>query len=130
MGVFSPDGKWVAYDSDESGRLEVYVRPFPGPGAAWQVSTGGGTSPRWRADGRELYFMAPDSTLMAAPFNSHGSAFTAGKPQALFRTHIFFAPSKQQYDVSRDGRFLVVTQLEDTSAEPIHILLNWKLAKK
>lgn len=130
MGAFSPDGKWVAYDSDESGRFEVYVRPFPGPGAAWQVSTGGGNSPRWRADGGELYFMAPDSTLMAAPVTAHGSAFAAGKPQALFRTHSFFAPSKQQYDVSRDGRFLVVTQLEDTSAEPIHILLNWKLAEK
>ena len=61
---------------------------------------------------------------------AHASAFAAGKPQALFRTHGFFAPSKQQYDVSRDGRFLVVTQLEDTSAEPIHILVNWKLAEK
>ena len=130
MGTFSPDGKWVAYDSDESGRFEVYVRPLPGPGVAWQVSTDGGNSPRWRADGRELYFMAPDSTLMAAPVTAHGSAFAAGKPQALFRTHSFFAPSKQQYDVSRDGRFLILTRLEDTSAEPIHILLNWKAAEK
>ena len=130
MGEFSPDGKWVAYDSDESGRFEVYVRPFPGPGAAWQVSTSGGNSPRWRADGKELYFMAPDSNLMAAPITTHGSAFAAGKPEALFRTHSIFVPSKQQYDVSRDGRFLFVTQLEDISAEPIHILLNWKPAEK
>jgi Tol biopolymer transport system component len=126
MATFSPDGRWVAYDSNESGRYEVYLRPFPGPGAAWQVSTGGGREPRWRAAGKELYFLAPDSNLMAAPVTVHDTTIATGTPQALFRTHSTVAPGKQQYDVARDGRFLIVTELESTSAEPIHILLNWK----
>jgi eukaryotic-like serine/threonine-protein kinase len=124
MGVFSPDGKWVAYESNESGQIEVYVRPFPGPGPPWQVSTGGGRDSRWSRDGKELYFLAPDSTLMASPITSHSGTFATGTPQALFRTHSIFAPGKQQYDVSRDGRFLIVTALE-APAEPIHLLLNW-----
>jgi len=65
-GVFSPDGRWVAYQSNESGRDEIYVRPFPGPGGQWQVSTAGGSDPRWRPDGKELYYLAPDLKLMAA----------------------------------------------------------------
>lgn len=123
--VFSPDGKWVAYESNESGRFEVYVRAFPGPGPARPVSTAGGGSARWRRDGKELYFLAPDSTLMAASVTVHGSAFEAGTPQALFRTHAVYFPGAPQYDVSRDGRFLIVTELE-SAGEPIHVLLNWK----
>jgi eukaryotic-like serine/threonine-protein kinase len=95
----------VAYDSDDSGHFEVYVRPFPGPGAAWQVSTAGGTSARRSANGKELYFLAPDSNLMAAPVTVRGSAFATGTPQALPRTHTIFFPPTQQYDVTRDGRF-------------------------
>jgi len=126
LAQFSPDGKWVAYDSNESGRYEVYVRPFPGPGAAWQVSTAGGDSARRRADGKELYFLAPDSTLMAAPLTVHGSVLETGAPHALFASHIIHMAGKHEYDVSRDGRFLIATELEDTSGEPIHLLLNWK----
>jgi eukaryotic-like serine/threonine-protein kinase len=124
-GIFSPDGKWVAYESDESGRSEVYVRPFPGPGTAFPISTGGGANPRWSRDRKELYFVAPDSMLMAAPVTARGAAFVAGTPQPLFRSHIIPAFGRQQYDVSRDGRFLILTELE-VPAEPIHILLNWK----
>ena len=126
QGVFSPDGKWVAYQSDESGRNEIYVRPFAGPGGKWQVSTGGGSSPRWRADGKELYFIAPDLKLMAAAAMAQAATFTPGTPEALFQTHLAPAAFTQQYDVARDGRFLINTELQEASTEPIHLLLNWK----
>ncbi|MGA2714783.1 MAG: protein kinase [Bryobacteraceae bacterium] len=125
-GVFSPDGKWAAYQSNESGRNEIYVRPFPGPGGQWQVSTGGGTSPRWRADGKELYYVAPDAKLMAVAVIAQEATFKPGTPEALFQTHIAPAVNRPQYDVARDGRFLINTDLQDTSTEPIHLLLNWK----
>src|SRR5262245_42080692 len=81
-GQFSPDGRWVAYPTNESGRFEIVVQPFPEPTGKWQVSTGGGTAPRWRADGRELYFIAPDGKLMAAPVAASGLTFQAGTPVA------------------------------------------------
>lgn len=81
---FSPDGRLVAYQTNESGRFEVVVRPFPDGAGKWQVSTGGGVSPRWRADGRELYFLAPDTMLMAVPVSAAGPSFEAGTPVALF----------------------------------------------
>ena len=127
QGVFSPDGKWVAYQSDASGSVEVYVRPFPGPGGEAQVSAGGGHSPRWRADGKELYYVSPDLKLMAAKVRVQGAAFTAATPTSLFQTHINQATNRPQYDVSRDGRFLILTDLPDTSTDPIHLLVNWKL---
>ena len=86
--AFSPDGHWVAYQSDESGRHEIYVRPFPGPGGQWQISTTGGKDPRWRPDGKELYYIAPDSRLMAAPIASSGTALQPGLPTALFQPRI------------------------------------------
>jgi hypothetical protein len=126
MGAFSPDGKWVAYQSNESGRDEIFVRPFPGPGGQWQVSTGGGNSPRWRADGNELYYLTADDTLMAVPVVAQRGTFAPGTPQALFQTHAAISADRQPYDVARDGRFLIATELETTSTEPIHLLLNWK----
>ena len=125
-GAFSPDGKWVAYQSNESGRFEIYVRPFPGPGGQWQVSTGGGNSPRWRADGKELYYVSPDLKVTAAAVVAQGSTFTAGTPEALFQTNVIPAGGRQQYDVTRDGRFPIDTELESATTEPIHLLLNWK----
>jgi serine/threonine protein kinase len=126
QGVFSPDGKWVAYQSDESGRVEVYVRPFPGPGGKWQVSTEGGNSPRWRKDGKELYYLASDLKLMVVAVMAQGATFAPSTPEALFQTHIALGTNKPQYDVARDGRFLIDTELADASTEPIHLLLNWK----
>jgi Tol biopolymer transport system component len=126
QGAFSPDGKWVAYASNESGRSEIYVRPFPGPGGQWQISTGGGNSPRWRADGKEIYFVAPDLTLMAAPASAQGATFSPGPPVALFQTQMATVANRPQYDVARDGRFLVNTELDANSTEPIHLLLNWR----
>jgi len=129
-GVFSPDGKWVAYQSNESGRDEIYVRPFPEPGGQWQVSTGGGSMPRWRADGPvgkyELYYLAPDQKLMVAAVTVQGASLAPGTPEALFQTHIAANNNRQPYDVARDGRFLIATELETASTEPIHLLLNWK----
>jgi Tol biopolymer transport system component len=129
-GEFSPDGKWVAYQSTESGRYEIYVRPFPGPGGQWQVSTSGGIQPRWRRDGRELYYIAPDGTLMAAAVAANGAAFEPGVPMALFRPRIWGGGtntgSRQQYDVAADGRFLVNLTTGDESTAPITLLMNWR----
>ena len=83
----------------------------------------------WRADGKELYYLAPDSKLMAVAVStqsaSPGGALTLGTPEVLFQTHIVQGTNKQQYDISRDGRFLIDTELRETSTEPIHLLLNW-----
>ena len=130
QGTFSPDGRWVAYQSNESGRLEIYVRSFPGPGGQWQVSSSGGISPRWRADGKELYYVAADNQLMASSVVVQGGTLTPGTPMPLFQTHIVDGPFRPQYDVARDGRFLINTELSDRSTEPIHLIQNWKPATK
>jgi Tol biopolymer transport system component len=106
---FSPDGGWIAYTSTESGRLEVYVQPFPPTGAKWLVSLGGGEQPRWRGDGRELFYLAPDRKLMSVRIPIPG-AFDAEAPQPLFETWIPFGDINvsQVYDVSANGeRFLI-----------------------
>jgi Tol biopolymer transport system component len=129
-GQFSPDGHWVAYHSNESGPYEVYVRSFPGPGGQQQVSTLGGIQPRWSSDGRELYYIAPNGTLMAVPITMKGTALEPGTPVALFQTRIWGggtnATQGQQYDVAPDGRFLINVVTKDAAAAPITLLLNWK----
>ncbi len=140
-GRFSPDGRWVAYQSNESGRTEVYVRPWtppaaagaaaPAPSAQWQVSTAGGIHPSWRADGQALYYLGPDGTMMAAPVTTRGTALEPGTPVALFPTRIVGggAAGNQlvpQYDVTRDGRFLINTVLDDAAATPITLIQNWR----
>ena len=84
-GVFSPDGRWIAYTSDEGGQPNVYVQPFPGAGGKYQVSRDGGSYPVWRADGKELFYLGADATLMAVPIDATRE-FEAGVPQALFPT--------------------------------------------
>jgi dipeptidyl aminopeptidase/acylaminoacyl peptidase len=126
-GQFSPDGSWVAYQSNESGRFEIYVQPFPGPGDRWQVSTGGGAHPRWRPDGGELYFVSPGGTLMAAVVRASGSTFDAGSPTALFQTRMAVGSNANlspQYAVARDGRFLLNVD-ENSGAAPITVIVNW-----
>ena len=125
-GMFSPDGKWVAYQSNESGRFEIYVRPFPGPGGVWQISAGGGSFPRWRADCKELYYLDPGNQLMAAAISAQGASITPGQPAALFTANVVRSTRRQQYDVARDGRFLVNLELTDTATLPITLLMNWK----
>jgi serine/threonine protein kinase/Tol biopolymer transport system component len=128
-GQFSPDGQWVAYHSNETGRYEVYVRSFPGPGGQQQVSTSGGIQARWRSDGQELYYIAPDGKLMAVSITMRGAAIEPGTPVALFQTRIWGggtnANQGQQYDVSKDGRFLLNTAVDDGAMAPITLLLNF-----
>ena len=125
-GQFSPDGRWVAYQSNVTGPFKIYVRPFPGPGGTWKVSAMGGTDPRWRADGRELFFIAPDAELMAASVRTSSSSLEAGSPTALFQTRIVTASTlKHEYVVSANGRFLVNTIFDDAPSS-ITLLLNWK----
>jgi Tol biopolymer transport system component/tRNA A-37 threonylcarbamoyl transferase component Bud32 len=126
MGNFSPDGRWIAYETDESGRSEVVIKPFPPTGGITRVSTDGGAAPRWSADGREIYFIAPDGTMMSATVSHAASTLTVEKPTALFSTHIIAQTFTFQYVVSRDGRFLVGSrEVERASAPPITLLLNW-----
>ena len=129
MAQFSPAGRWVAYQTNESGRFEVVVQPFPEAGGKWQVSTAGGVAPRWRADGKDLYFLAPDATLMAVPVTAAAASFEAGTPVALFPTRIVdggtVAFNRPQYVVARDGRFLINQPVADATAAPITLILNW-----
>ena len=138
-GAFSPDGRWVAYQSTESGRNEIYVRPFvppsrdasaDKPGGQWQVSTAGGISAAWRPDGKELYYLNPAGAMMAAPITVTGAALVPGAPVVLFPTRIagggVDAQQGRQYDVAPDGRFLVNTVLSDSAAAPITLLQNWQ----
>ena len=129
LAAFSPDGRWVAYQTNESGRFEVVVQPFPDAGGKWQVSTAGGAAPRWRADGKELYFLAPDATMMAVPVTAAGTSLEAGTPVPLFRTRIVdggtVTNNRPQYAVARDGRFLINQPVADATAAPITLILNW-----
>jgi Tol biopolymer transport system component len=129
-GHFSPDGRWVAYQSNESGRLEIYVTPFPGPGGHSLVSTAGGIWPRWSPNGKELYYIAPNAMLMAAPIAVKGAALERGAPVPLFRSRIWGGGTelgqREQYDVARDGRFLINVTTDDTVTSPITLLQNWK----
>ena len=128
---FSPDGRWIAYASNETGTMEIYVSPFPSVNGKWQVSTGGGQEPKWRGDGKELFYLSSDGKIMAAPVTS-GASFEAGPPVALFQTHRRQPMSSQDtfsYDVSQDGqRFLVATRLDEANAAPLSIVLNWASA--
>ena len=129
-GQFSPDGRWVAYQSTESGRYEIYVRPFPGPGGQFPISTAGGVYPRWSPNGKEMYYIAPDAKLMAVPIAATATAFEAGTPTALFQTRRVGGGSNvvgrsHQYDVAPDGRFLINVEA-GSGAPPITLILNWK----
>ena len=132
-GMFSPDGRWMAYVSNSSGGFEVYVRPFPGPGQTVRVSTRGGAQVRWRADGRELFYVALDGTLMAVPIelSANGLTLTPGIPVPLFTTRIGrvinAGGTGPNYVVSGDGqRFLMSIIAQETSATPIRLFVNWK----
>jgi serine/threonine protein kinase/Tol biopolymer transport system component len=124
---FSPDGRFLAYASDESGRLEVYVQTFPLSNRKWPVSTGGGSEPRWRADGREIYYLSENRKLMAAAVGP-GPSFDVPKP--LFQTRAVTGSTgfRMHYVPSRDGRrFLVNTQSGDTAPTSITVELNWRV---
>ncbi len=137
-GQFSPDGRWVAYQSNESGRNEIYVRRFVAPedtaasaaaqAGQWQVSTAGGVFPTWRADGKEVFYIDPAGMMMAAPIAVAGSSVVPGTPATLFQTHVLGggidSTQGRQYDVAPDGRFLI-NRVVDTANSPITLIQNW-----
>jgi hypothetical protein len=131
MGTLSPDGRWLAYTSDVSGQIEVYVQSFPGGGGKRQVSTGGGHRPRWRRDGRELFYYAGNGKLMSAPVKS-GESFEVGAPTLLFEfrpgpVELSIAP----YAVTADGkRFLINAVVETESNAPLTVVVNWAAGVK
>ncbi len=136
-GQFSPDGKWVAYQSNASGRLEVYVTPFPQRGSQQQVSSAGGSQPRWAPNGKELFYVAPDSRLMSVSIDVEpsGQALSPRSPVPLFSTQLASGTnvppavgSRAQYDVGPDGRFLINAAVEGAAAPPIAVALNWQSA--
>jgi eukaryotic-like serine/threonine-protein kinase len=127
---FSPDGRWIAYFSNESGREEVYVRPFVSSGSSgprlgegkWQVSKDGGVLPGWHADGKEIIFSGPNNAMMAVDVNGSGAGFQMGTPQRLFTI-----PTNQGWDVTADGkRFLMTVAPPQGSGAPITVVLNWQ----
>jgi serine/threonine protein kinase len=119
-GRFSPDGRWVAYQSTETGRSEVWIQPFLGPGPRSQISLDGGTLPRWRRDGGELFYLTPERRLVAVSVSQRGSRLVTGPPRALFTL-----PTTSPYEPSPDGqRFLVTAVVSEAS--PITVILNWK----
>jgi serine/threonine protein kinase/Tol biopolymer transport system component len=125
---FSPDGRWMAYASNETGNMEVYVSPFPSGNGKWQVSSAGGQEPRWRQDGKELFYMSADGKMMAVAVKT-GASFEAASPVALFQTHRrqpISAADVFSYDVSGDGqRFLIITKVDEANPAPLSVLLNW-----
>ena len=134
---FSPDGRWVAYTSDETGRNEISVQSFPQASKKWMVSTSGGTQPRWRRDGKELFYLSSDSTMMAVAVTTVPEFRVIGNPVSLFAAPVSNGGpdlNAFHYDVSRDGqRFLINAVATDAPAArlPITVVLNWpRLLKK
>ncbi len=127
--VFSPDGHWLAYSSDESGKEEVYVRPFTGPGGKSQISTGGGSYPLWSRDGHKLFFLTPDWLIMVTGCTAKGDSFAAGKPQVWARENLPSLGGNYPYDLAPDGkRFAVVLNPGGTqvrSTDSVMVLLNF-----
>ena len=124
-GQFSPDAKFVAYGSNESGRPEVYTQPFPPSGQKWQISSNGGGYPIWRGDGKELFFITGDGRVMSTEIKS-GSTFEGGIPKQLFQANLKVTDQGWPYAVSADGqRFLLNLYLENNNPAPMTIVLNW-----
>jgi dipeptidyl aminopeptidase/acylaminoacyl peptidase len=130
---FSPDGKWIAYASTDSGRSEVYVRSFPESGSPWQVSTQGGLAPKWRTDGKELFYMGPDrESILAAAVRTSGAIFQSDTPRELFRMTRIPDRIVSPYEVTLDGqRFLVLQPTADRGdVSPLTVLMNWQARLK
>ena len=133
-GHFSPDGRWISYASNESGRAEIYVAPFPGPGGKSLVSTAGGLQPRWRQDGSEIFYIGLDNKMMSASVNGKGNAFQVGAVKPLFDVSQRSGPVvRSQYDVTPDGqRFLInmPARQQQESTPPITLVTNWTAGLK
>ena len=125
----SPDGRWIAYATNRSGRFEVEVTSFPVPGPRHLVTVDGGGYPRWRADGRELYFLSPDARLMAATF-SPGSPPAIGSPAALFEVRLIAHPDRgtfahYEYDVDADGSRFLINRVVSSPETDMTVIVNW-----
>ena len=126
-GATRPNGRWIAYQSNESaseGQQEVYVQSFPQPGSRQQVSTRGGVVPRWSPDGRELFYLAPDLTLMSVSIESVEARPRLGPPERLFQTGLRNTEGRD-YDVAAGGRFLFNVPSSEPPVVPITVILNW-----
>jgi hypothetical protein len=118
---FSPDGRWLAYVSDESGKYGVYVVPFPQRNGKWQVSTGGGLDPRWRRDGKELFYVSPADELIAVDVREKSGSLEFGNPRTLFLTN-----SVAAYDVAPDGnKLIILSRTPESSTEPLMLVTHW-----
>jgi eukaryotic-like serine/threonine-protein kinase len=121
----SPDGRWLAYASSETGQLEIYVQPFPPTGARWQISSAGGHQPFWRGDGKELFFVADDRRFYAVDVRA-GQTFDYGVPHVLFEMRANVYNVRNSYVPSADGQRFLVNTLLDSTGEPLTVILNWK----
>jgi serine/threonine-protein kinase len=125
---FSPDGRWIAYESNESGAYEIYVRPFPKGSGKWQISTGGGRYARWSPAGKELFYRTSDG-VMAVSVDTSGSSFRADKPRRLYQGPFVRHPAAADYDVAPDGKRFVMFRSDDAEEESKHTHLtfvsNW-----
>jgi Tol biopolymer transport system component len=126
LGRLSPNGRWMAYVSNQTGRDEVYVRPFPPSTGMWRISTEGGTEPRWRRDGRELFYIAADQNVMAVPVESGTARFQSGIPGALFKSRSSHG-GIWSYDVTPDGQRFVMSVNVGDPVPPIIVVLNWTM---
>jgi len=128
---FSPDGKWVAYTSNESGRDEVYVQSFPAGGAKFPVSTNGGDMARWRPDQKELFYRAQNGRLMAVPVRRAGPALEFGAPVDLMPIRPpAGATASYPYDIARDGRILALARVAGEAPSPLTVIVNWQASLK
>jgi Tol biopolymer transport system component len=116
--AFSPDGHWLAYASNESGRLEVYVRPFPGPGGRWQISSSGGLLPKWSLSSREFFYRTADQKIMVATYTATGDSFQANKPQLWASSQFIGRGPNSNFDVHPDGKRFVVLKVPGTGEIP------------
>jgi hypothetical protein len=130
--MFAPDGKWIAYTSTETGDMEVYVQPFPATGQKWKISAHGGAQPRWRRDGKEMFYRTVDGKMMAVAVKTTGG-FEAGVPRMLFQSSAdpLYPNLGLPYDVTADGqRFLVNAAADQSRASSITIITNWTAGLK
>jgi hypothetical protein len=121
---FSPDGRWIAFSSNESGPFQTYVAPFPAGDRKWLVSEGAGSWPRWRGDGRELFYLARDNrTFMAVPVDTRAGEFAAGTPVRLFEIPV--AATRSPYDVTPDGKRFLISTAASGALPPFTLVANW-----
>jgi len=129
---FSPNGRYVAYESNETGRFEIYVETFPQPTGRWQISATGGEEPMWRHDGKELFYLTPDKKLMAVPVSTDSASFQAGIPKQLFQAQLISDTNvRNTYVASPDGqRFLMLVPAGEPKPIPITVVVNWQALLK